>query len=188
MQFADYENSVFPWIKAAVPDGEPEAGTDGGTGIPVDLMVMPFLGDLLVTFAVDDGDHFSLLQRSDVPEGMSDADLFALAKKNLTEQVEFTLTGTNYGGYGILAGGDHEAGALCLDFIWDAVLKQVGENLVIAVPAKDCLFMAAASDRAQIEGMAEVAKSIFENGDRQLTRNLFLLDASTRQFSVHGFF
>ena len=188
MDFDDWQDRVFPWIKAAVP-GTPSGETDdNGTDevLSVDLVVRDFMADLVITFAVDEGDSFSLLQRRDVPEGMTDDDLFDLAKKNLTEQVEFNLSGTNYGGYGILAGGDHEAGALCLAFIWDAVVRQAGEDLVVAVPARDCLFMAAASDRDQVEAMIGLARDIFTQGERTLTKTLFLFHADTRSFSVYG--
>ena len=85
-------------------------------------------------------------------------------------------------------GGDHEAGALCLDFIWDAVATQAGEDLVVAVPAKDCLFMARASDPEQIEAMTAISRDIVENGERTLTRTLFLFTAANRAFSVYGTF
>ena len=183
MHFEDIEDRIFPWIKAAVADSSGDGGADAA--LPVDLVILDFMADLIITFAVDDGESFTLLQRRDVPEGMSDDDLFALAQKNLTEQVEFTLSGTSYGGYGILAGGDHETGALCLDFIWDAIAKQAGEDLVVAVPARDCLFMALASDPDQVEAMTTIAGDIFTQGERPLTDTLFLFHAATRSFSVY---
>ena len=184
MSFDDLREHIFPWIKAK--HDAPEGETDGG--VAVDLVIMDFMADLGITFAVDEGEYFSLLQWGDVPEGMDIDAIYTLAKKNLSEQVEFTLTGTNYGGFGILAGGDHEAGALCLDFIWDAVATQAGEDLVVAVPAKDCLFMARASDPEQIEAMTAISRDIVENGERTLTRTLFLFTAANRAFSVYGTF
>ncbi|MCC8193595.1 MAG: DUF1444 family protein [Deltaproteobacteria bacterium] len=186
MRFDDIRDHIFPWIKAALADAADDAPE---AEMPVvNLVLRDFMADLRITFAVDEGDRFTLLQRDDMPEGMDDDALYALAKKNLTEQVEFTLSGTNYGGYGILAGGDHEAAALCLDFIWDAVAKQAGEDLVVAVPAKDCLFMALASDPGQVEAMIEISRDIFEHGERTLTRTLFLFQADARAFSVYGAF
>ena len=185
MSFEDLRDKIFPWIKAKEPDS---SGTGEGGAPVVDLVIMDFMADLCITFAVDEGDYFSLLQWGDVPEGMDIDAVYALGKKNLTEQVEFNLTGTSYGGYGILAGGDHEAGALCLGFVWDAVASQAGVDLVVTVPAKDCLFMAVASDSAQVDAMTAIAKDIFENGERVLTRTLFLFSADTRQFSVYGTF
>lgn len=191
MSFDELEDRIFPWIKAVEPDsadGKAGGVADEKGEVAADIVVMDFMADLVITFGVDEGEYFSLLRRGDVPEGMDDAALYALAKKNLAEQVEFNLTGTNYGGFGILAGGDHEAGALCLEFIWDAVARQAGENLIVAVPAKDCLFMALASDPGQIDAMMELSKDIFENGERVLTRTLFLFDAETREFSLYGKF
>ena len=185
MHFDDIHDRIFLWVKATVSNPQ-----DNSTGLEqktsVDLVVKEFMADLVITIAVDEDESFSLLQRKDIPDEMSDDALFALAKKNLTEQVEFNLSGTSYGGYGILAGGDHEAGALCLEFIWDAVAKQAGEDVVVAVPARDCLFMAVASDQAQVAAMIDISRDIFTQGERTLTDTLFLFHADTRTFSVYG--
>jgi hypothetical protein len=105
--------------------------------------------------------------------------------KKMADQVEFNFTGTSYGGFGILAGGDHEAGALCLDFIWDYCAREIVKDLIVAAPARDCLFMAEADDADQVRDMKSLAKDIFEKGDTPLTNTLFLFNAATREFSVH---
>ena len=184
MDFDTIRESVIPWIKVAVPDSSPDSPDD--ESVSGELVTRDFMGDLVITFAVDDGDYLTLLQRKDIPEGMGDDELFMFAKRNLAELVEFDLSGTSYGGYGILAGGDHEADALCLEFIWDAVAKQAGEDLVVAVPSRDCLFMAAKSDPEQVSAMGAIARDIFTQGEEALTRTLFLFHADTRDFSVYG--
>lgn len=187
MNFSAIQDKIFPWPKAALP-ASADTGENSGEEIFVNLVTKEFMGDLVLTFAVDEDEHFSLLQWKDVPEGMDVAALFALACKNMANAVEFEFTGTNYGGYGILAGGDHEAGALCLDFIWDFCAREIAQDLVVAVPARDCLFMALADDAEQIAAMQALSKDIFENGDVPLSRTLFLFHAATRQFSVYGTF
>ncbi len=185
MDFDDFRDNIFPWIQRTSPlTGVP----DDKEAVKTGSMSRAFLADLRIFFAIDRQDHFELLQRSMLPPEMDDEALYALAKKNLTEQVEFTLTGTSYGGLGILAGGDHEAGALCLDFIWDAVVKTVGQDLVVAVPARDCLFMAVAADPDQVAAMTEISKGIFTSGEQVLTNTLFLFNADTRNFSVYDTF
>lgn len=184
MKFQDVSDKVFPWIKTALP--APEEKDESGEVFSANLVVRPFIGDLVITFAVDTGEYFELLQRDDLPAELDDDALFALAKKNMADQVEFNLTGTSYGGFGLLAGGDHEAGALCLDFIWDYCAREIAKDLVVAVPARDCLFMAEADDAEQIEGMKSIATDIFANGDSPLTKTLFLFNAATREFSVYG--
>ncbi len=184
MDFDAVSDKIFPWVKRAIPLSGPSGREE--EALDADCIRRDFLGDLCIVFAIDREDHFELMQRSMLPPGMDEDALYALARKNLTERVAFTLTGTSYGGYGILAGGDHEAGALCLDFIWDAVASQAGEDLVIAVPAKDCLFMAVAWDAGQVEAMKAISRDIFAHGDRPLTETLFFCDADTRQLSVYG--
>ena len=184
--FTEFDaDAVFPWLKQALPL-ETAPGEPGSEVYEADLPSLDFLGDLRIMFAIDRDGHYKLLQRHDMPPGMSEAELLALAKKNLGEQVQFDLTGTSYGGYGILADGDHEANALCLDFIWDAIAGQIKKDLVVAVPARDCLFMADAADPEQIAAMVAIAADVFANSDRVLTDTLFLFEAESKTFTVYG--
>lgn len=184
MNAGDISATVLPWIKTAEPS--PEEKDENGALIAEDVLTLPFAGDLVIAFAVDTGEYFELLQRGDLPPGMDAESLLAVARKNMADQVEFNLTGTSFGGFGLLAGGEHEAAALCLDFIWDYCAQAIGKNLVIAVPARDSLFMAEADDPEQIAGLKTIAENVFLHSDVPLTRTLFLFSAAAREFSVFG--
>ena len=192
MIFSEIKAQIYPWIKLSLQD-EPEnegvihqQGEPGNKGVTyrIDLPKKPFLADLLIFFAVDMGDRFELLQTSHLPEDMTVDELYALAVNNLSEKVEYKLTSTNFGGYGLLAGGDHEAGALCLDYLWHFCAERIGESLIIAVPAKDMVLMVGQSQTEALAQMKQVSADILQTGDRTLTTHLFRYDAEKGEFSV----
>ena len=180
MEWENIKDKIYPWIKRRLNDSE----TENDRVLEIDLPEIEFFGDLVVLFVIDVGENFEVLQRSEVPENISDEELYEIACQNLARDVRFQVVQANYGGYGILADGDHEAGALCLGFIWDCCVDLIGEDLIVAVPAKDTVLITGKSQSAQLEDMKKLASDILSNGNRTLTRHLFLYSIETKSFSV----
>ncbi|MDR1409479.1 MAG: DUF1444 family protein [Oscillospiraceae bacterium] len=181
MNLDEMKLKIYPWIKVTLgnaPDGQSKE-------YHADLLMKPFLADLVIMFAVDMGNRFELLQQSHLPEGMTLDALYDIAVQNLADNVKFELTPTSYGGYGILADGDHEAGALCLSYIWEFCADKIGEDVVVAVPSKDMVLMVGESQPEELAQMKALASKIIEGGERMLTRNLFLYSKSEKRFSVY---
>ena len=181
MNFEELKTQIYPWIKKSEQGGAGDAAGE----LRLDLLMKPFLADLCILFAADTGNCFELLQRSDLPDGMTTDELFDIALKNLADNVDFQLMPTNFGGHGIIAGGDHEAGALCLSFLWEFCVNHIGESLIVAVPAKDMVLMVGKSQTEALERMKQVSADIIAGGERTLTRHLFLFDAETKTFSLY---
>ena len=181
MNFEEIRTQIYPWIKKA----EPDDAEDTGTVIKMDLPEKRFLADLIILFVADKGDRFEVLQRSHLPEGMTVDELYAIAVQNLADNVSFQLTPTSFDGYGIVAGGDHEAGALCLDFLWEFCANHIGESLIVAVPAKDMVLMVGQSQTEALAQMKQLSAQIIAGGERTLTEHLFLYDAVQKKFSVY---
>jgi len=179
MNFEEVTASIYPWIKKIENDG---ASSD--TGYVVDAPTKPFLADLVIFFVADMGDRFEILLRDHLPESMTVDELYRIALQNLNNNIEFKLTPTNFGGYGILAGGDHEAGALCLDYLWEFCAEKVGENLIVSVPAKDMVLMVGVSQTEALAAMKKSSVNIFANGERTLSSHLFFYDMDAKKFSV----
>ena len=183
MNFSEIKTRIYPWIKLSMRDENNSSNSQQEWQI--DMPMKPFLADLLIFFATDAGDRFELLQTSHMPEGMTVDELYALAVKNLSDNVEFQMTPTNFGGYGIIAGGDHEAGSLCFDYLWEFCAEKIGENLIVAVPAKDMVLMVGQSQTEALEQMKQVVSNILQSGNRTLTAHLFLYDVEKKAFSVY---
>jgi len=181
MNFEEMETRIYPWIKKSEQGSLEDASQEIAVGMPI----KDFLADLHIFFVADVGDHFKFLQWKDMPEGMTVDALYGIAVKNLADNIEFQLTPTNLGYYGILAGGDHEAGALCLEFLWEFCANHVGENLIVAVPAKDIVMFVGTSQAEALEEMKRMSAEILAGGNRVLTGHLFFYDREKKEFSVY---
>lgn len=171
--FDSFKEKIYPWVKVMLNDGD---NSNTGTTIPglkIDIVMKSWLGDLAIFYAVDRGNMFSLMQQKDVPAGMSVDELHEIAVTNLERDIQFKLMETNFGGHGIVAGGDHEAGAICLPGIWQWIAGELKDNLVVAVPAKDLVFLVPAGDAEKIATLKDLVTEFHKTGERLLSKQLF---------------
>lgn len=178
----EYKSRIYPWVKLSI---ENDHATDGVTLTEDDQpVVQGWQGDLVLCYCIDEGDQFSLIQKRDLDEsGFNLDDLHNLAIENLSK-VEYKLSQTNFGGHGLLAGGNHEAAAICLTGVWDYLSNEFNDNLRVIIPAKDLIMFVPASKSDLYSAMLEFKDYIFENGERLLTKNVFHYDKSTKEWSV----
>lgn len=188
MNFDEVKDQIYPWIKVLYKPDEKDANSKYEVSLPEEdtLIYQNWLANLAVFYVVDAGDNFVFILKRDMPSDLTVDQLHALAIANLSRDVDFRFNETVFGGYGILAGGDHEAGSLCLDSVWQWCSDQLQDNLVVAVPAKDIVMMVPASDSEQITALKKMVLEYFETGDRLLTNQLFLFDKQEGKWTVHG--
>jgi uncharacterized protein YtpQ (UPF0354 family) len=179
--FNKIKNKIYPYITADI------SGRDGNDAraIHADCPMKELVADLMVLFAADRGDCFELLQREQIPQGMSDDELYLLAVNNLNNDIEFRFTPTDYGAYGIMAGGNLEASALCLEHIWEYCAERIGENLIVAVPNRDVVMMVGQSQSVELAEMRKRTTGTFKDGDHPLTEQLLFYDLAEKRFEVY---
>lgn len=188
MIIEEIQDKIYPWIKVVygigetIPDSEHEIDLDDEDR-PI---TKPWLGNLSIFYAVDNGDNFSLIQTKDLTDNWTIDKIHETSLENLQRDIEFKFTKTNFGGHGLVAGGDHEAGSLCLTDIWDWCGENVNDNLIVAVPAKDMVMMVPESDNEKIEKLKEMVTDIFQDGERLLTKQLYKFDRQTSSWSLWG--
>ena len=185
MDFGKIKSKIYPWIKMVYQPGEemPESPNEIELADEDFPVYQEWLGGLAIFYAVDEGNHFSLILNRDIPEGLTIDELHEIAIENLERDVEFKFNETVFGGYGLIAGGDHEAGSICLDGIWLWCADQLKDNLVVAVPAKDMVVMVPASDNDKINELIKFVDELFKDGERLLTKQLFLFDIENNAWS-----
>jgi len=181
MNFDEVKNKIYPWVKSSLSYEE----ILGDKIISIDLLEKKLIADLVVFFALDRGDDFRVLRPMDIPKDYSIEVLYKLACQNLTRDITFKIVLTNYGGYGICADGNHEAGALCLDHIWEYIADRMDENFIVSAPNKDVITFVAQSQTEALIKMKELSSNSFKNGDRALTEHLFLYDIEQKKFTVY---
>jgi len=179
IDFYEIKNDIYPWAKKSFSESFDE------TAIVLDMPEKALIADLIVLFVVDRGDIFHVLQQEDIPADITIDDLYALAVKNLQNNITFRLTPAKCSGvYGLLADGNHEAGALCLDDLWEDCAKHIGENLLVAVPSKDVVLMVGQSQTDALKEMKKIALEIVKDGDGTLTEHILLYDIVQKKFTI----
>jgi uncharacterized protein YtpQ (UPF0354 family) len=185
--FETHRDKIYPWVKVFF------TGNDGPPGTAINQIELKdenapinreWLGGLGILYAADMGDRFQILLERDLPKDTTKDQLHEIAVNNLHRDIEFRLRETNFGGYGLIAGGDHEAGSICLPGIWDWLGEHFNDNLIVAIPAKDLVMMVTESDADKISNLKIIVHEIFKRGERLLTKNIFKFDRSTKEWAI----
>lgn len=182
------KDKVYPWIKVIYEAGEiiPDSKHEIEFAMEDEPIMKNWLGNLAIFYVVDMGDSFSLIQTKDLTDYWTIERIHEVSLNNLQRDIEYKFTKTNFGGHGLIAGGSHEAGSLCLTDIWDWCAENINDNLIVAVPAKDMVMMAPENDNDKIEKLKEMVTDLFENGDRLLTKQLFKFDREKSSWTIWG--
>ncbi|MFA7447325.1 MAG: DUF1444 family protein [Weeksellaceae bacterium] len=188
MNFEEIKDKIYPWIKVVYePDEEvPNSTREIKLKDEEQPIMQNWLGNLAIFYAVDEGDQFSLVLKRDLPTKVSIEELHEIATTNLDKDVEFTFNETGFGGHGLIAGGDHEAGSLTLTGIWEWCADQIQDNLIVAVPAKDLIMMVPENDKDKINSLKDFVTEIFKDGERLLTKQLYRFDKSNYEWTQWG--
>lgn len=180
-----YKDKIYPWVKVTFTDDDPN---DNSTQLSLTGGESPifknWLGDLAIFYVADTGDNFQILLERDLPVDITKEALHQLAVDNLNRDIEFKLHDTNFGGHGLIAGGDHEAGLMCLPEMWDWLTNHLGDNLIVGIPAKDVVIVVPESDIDKISNLKIFVHDIFKNGEKLLTRNIFRYDREAKEWTI----
>jgi uncharacterized protein YtpQ (UPF0354 family) len=180
-----YNDKIYPWVKVTFTDDDPndnltQLSLTGGDS-PI---FKKWLGDLAIFYVADTGDNFQILLERDLPVDITKEALHQLAVDNLNRDIEFKLHDTNFGGHGLIAGGDHEAGSICLPEMWDWLTNHLSDNLIVGIPSKDLVIIVPESDNDKISKLKKFVHDIFKNGERLLTRNIFRYDREAKEWTI----
>ena len=188
MNFDEIKDKIYPWIKVVYePDEEvPNSTQEIELKDEEQPIMQNWLGNLAIFYAVDEGEQFSLMLKRDLPQNISIGELHDIATTNLDRDVEFTFNETGFGGYGLIAGGDHETGSLTLTGIWEWCADQIKDNLIVAVPAKDLIMMVPENDKVKINSLKNFVTEIFKEGERLLTKQLYRFDKLNNKWTRWG--
>lgn len=174
-------NKVYPWIKSVTEENGSsyitsyaQNGEQGEKHVISENIPWHIFGDDVGVFYVfDNGDNFTLVQNSMLPEGMTEDELYGTACRNLWNDVEFRIQQTNYGSWGVLCGGNFEASSILLLNVMNTIGEQYGGDFYFAVPARDMMVTAAADDKEQIAGLEQMVDNIVKNGESPISRTIF---------------
>jgi len=183
--FEKYRDKIYPWVKTFSKDITSQPGEEALELSHQDFPVYKeWLGDVAIFYVVDLEENYQMILNRDMPKGMTNEQLHELSLVNLERDIEYRLHDADFGGYCLIARGNHEANSVCLPERWKWLTGHLNDNLIVAIPAKDLILIAHENDADKIANLKISVHEIFKNGERLLTRNIFRVDKESIEWSI----
>lgn len=162
------------YLKARVPDDNSSVIALAQDDSPV---LRPFVDPLLISYAVDAGTHYELVQNRHLQkDGIDEQTLHRIGLENLGRLVNERPTRVHpYGNiFAVTMGGDFEASLILLDSLWDEHFRPfVPGDYAAVLPARDVLAFCDASSAAGLDELRQVVQRVFTTGDHVLADRIY---------------
>lgn len=184
--FHTHKEIIYPWIKVLYDDQTVRA-TEKVLVIDQDdfPIYREWIADLAIFYVADLGEAYQMILNREIPPNMTEKQLYDLAVSNLQRDIEYKYINTDFGGFMLLAGGNHEASSICLPGIWENLSEFFNDNLIVAIPAKDLVLFVPEKDTDSISNMKIFVYELFSNPGKLLTRNILKFEKDTKSWSVN---
>jgi uncharacterized protein YtpQ (UPF0354 family) len=167
-------DGLLPLLEApASHDETPESEKEGGP------IRRPFVGPLVISYIVEEGDLGRAFERRELAaSGADENQLHERALANLARHVK--TVGIRLRSHGSMMAvsfdGDLEATLMLYPTLWTHLRDEIGDELVVAVPARDVLVVSPGDSREGIAELHAVIERVWPRDDHPLTTELFQLD------------
>lgn len=182
--FDNIKTHIYPWVKEALVDHQ---ALNGKFISEKDTPIVSFVGELMIIFVIQRGeDSYEIIKDNMLPPDCDIEELYYTACENLARDVEFVVSHTWYGGFGIVADGYHEASSLCFQHIWNLCADKLEDDLVIMAPAKDMVLFAPASQEETIEKMISFGEEAFNRSQEKVSTKLLVFTKDGKELMTYG--
>lgn len=179
-------SQALPYLKPVAPSGTAALNL-GGDDSPV---MRPFIGRLLITYLVDQGDRFQYVQHRHLDAGGFTEDrLHDRALRNLGLRAAAGEVGTAAHGSitAVFFDGNLESSLMLLDPFWQYIADRLGGGEVLAAaPARDVLAVCPAHSTPGRQELNAAIERLWPVGDHLLTRDLYLRRNDAWQVATPG--
>lgn len=181
--FANIKDKIYPWVKESLVDHQ---ALNGKYISPNDTPIISFVGNLMIIFVIDRGqDRYEIIKDNMLPPDIDMEMLYATACENLAKNVQFLISNTLYGGFGIVADGIHEASSLCFKHIWSVCAEKLQDDVVIMAPSKDMVLFVPAKDTQRVEAMKSFAKEAYDRNKDKISLQMFCFTKEGKELVVY---
>lgn len=155
-----------------------------------DIPMFRIFDSYIITLIQDMGSTYMYLTYEHLSKDMSVESIENKAFENLFRDITYRMVESKEAGvYGLVAGGDFEAEALCLPGIWEDCGEELQDDLLITVPTKDVVLFTRAGDKKSIQRMIKQAQETYECNQQEsplliFSRDVFYYDRSTKQLVI----
>lgn len=182
-QFENIKNKIYPWVKESLVDHE---ALNGKHISHKDTPLISFVGDLMICFVIArENDTYEIIKDNMLPPEQDMEALYHMACENLARDVEFVISNTMYGAFGIIADGHHEASAIIYKHIWNMCADKLKDDLVIMIPAKDTLIFAPAGSQQVVDTMITHGNEAFNRNLDKISTKLFLYSKEQKELKPY---
>lgn len=181
--FENIKDRIYPWVKQNLVDHE---ALNGKFISEKDTPMVAFVGDLFLVFVIRRGeDSYEIIKDNMLPPDCDIEELYHIACQNLVRDVEFVISQTMYGGFGIIADGHHEASSLCFRHIWSVCVDKLQDDILIMVPAKDMVLFVPASQEQLVDKMVDFGKQAYERNLDKISTDLFIFTKEGKELLAY---
>lgn len=178
------KSRIYPWVKESLIDHQ---ALNGKYISDKDTPLIAFVGDLMILFVIQrEGETYEILKDNMLSPEIDIENLYHIACENLVRDVEFVISHTWYGGFGIVADGVHEASSLCFKHIWNVCAEKLDDDIAIMAPAKDIVLFVPASDETLIEKMRSFGEEAFSRSKDKISKTIFVYTKEGKELLVYG--
>jgi uncharacterized protein YtpQ (UPF0354 family) len=161
-------SKVFPRIKGLYSEETPDPKPSAEPHMQMSQADSPVFDDfakgLGVFYALDQGNSYLILQNKHLSQKITLEKLRAAALKNLASEVDgkMTLHGDPTDIMMLTNGGHFEAATMLLDDIWVNVEDMVNDEVCVAIPARDLMFIVGRNNSKGRESLRMAVRKFFD--------------------------
>lgn len=183
-RWKNIREDIYPWIKESLVDHQ---ALNGKYISDKDTPLISFVGDLMIVFVIRrEGGTYEILKDNMLPPESDMEQIYHIACENLVRDVEFVISHTWYGGFGIVADGIHEASSLCFKHIWNVCAEKLGDDIAIMAPSKDMVLFVPAKDETLVEKMRAFGEEAFARSRDKISRDVFIYTKDGKELLLYG--
>lgn len=136
--------------------------------------------DLALFYGIDMGNSYDIISNWTFPDSITQDIVKIQALENIRKLIgdNITFRETDFGGYMLICGYNFEATLIFAEGLWDGLRKTWNHDFLIAIPARDLLFIVKKDDPISIDKLKWVIEKIHKDKDV-----LFPLSKKIYQFS-----
>jgi hypothetical protein len=177
---------VFPRIKGLYDDETPDPQATGkamemeAKDTPIHEPIAKGLG---LFYAIDNGNYYTLLQQKHLSSTITLKKLRIAAIENLIKETaeKTQIQGEPSDIVMLTNGGNYETAMILIDGMWDEMEHIFNDEVCIALPARDLLFIAGKNNTAGRERLRDTVQKVFDNKEMQglLVRHIYTRENGT---------
>lgn len=181
--FHNIKDKIYPWLKESLID---HAALNGKYISEKDTPLVSFVGSLMIILVIERGaDTYEIVKDNMLPPDCDIEALYQTACENLARDIEFVISHTMYGGFGIVADGHHEASSLCFKHIWNLCTDKLEDDLIIMAPSKDMLLFVPASNTDALAQMITYGTEAYNRNRDKISTQLMRYTKDGKELLVY---